>query len=58
MEKEIIRQSGIDRSFRCFVTMKILISSTNVPDHLDPLLAVADILRQHNHEVVVGLWNR
>ena len=33
--------------------MKILIASTNAPGHLNPLLAVADILRKHNHEVVV-----
>src|SRR5258708_39110278 len=33
--------------------MKILIASTNAPGHLNPLLAVANILRKHNHEVVV-----
>lgn len=33
--------------------MKILIASTNAPGHLNPLLAVADILRKRNHEVVV-----
>jgi UDP:flavonoid glycosyltransferase YjiC (YdhE family) len=33
--------------------MKILIASTNAPGHLIPLLAVADILRKRNHEVVV-----
>jgi len=33
--------------------MKILIASINAPGHLNPLLAVADILRKHNHEVVV-----
>ena len=33
--------------------MKILIASTNAPGHLNPLLAVADILKKHNHEVVV-----
>jgi UDP:flavonoid glycosyltransferase YjiC (YdhE family) len=33
--------------------MKILIASINAPGHLNPLLAVADILRKHNHDVVV-----
>jgi UDP:flavonoid glycosyltransferase YjiC (YdhE family) len=33
--------------------MKILIASTNAPGHLNPLLAVASILRKRNHEVVV-----
>jgi UDP:flavonoid glycosyltransferase YjiC (YdhE family) len=33
--------------------MKILIASINAPGHLNPLLAVANILRKHNHEVVV-----
>ena len=33
--------------------MKILIASINAPGHLNPLLSVADILRKHNHEVVV-----
>lgn len=33
--------------------MKILIASTNAPGHLNPLLAVANILRKQNHEVVV-----
>jgi UDP:flavonoid glycosyltransferase YjiC (YdhE family) len=33
--------------------MKILIASINGPGHLNPLLSVADILRKHNHEVVV-----
>jgi UDP:flavonoid glycosyltransferase YjiC (YdhE family) len=33
--------------------MKILIASTNAPGHLNPLLAVAVVLRKHNHEVVV-----
>jgi UDP:flavonoid glycosyltransferase YjiC (YdhE family) len=33
--------------------MKILIASTNAPGHLNPLLAVASILRKHNHEVIV-----
>jgi UDP:flavonoid glycosyltransferase YjiC (YdhE family) len=33
--------------------MKILIASTNAPGHLIPLLAAADVLRKHNHEVVV-----
>jgi len=33
--------------------MKILIASTNAPGHLKQLLAVADILRKHNHEVGV-----
>jgi UDP:flavonoid glycosyltransferase YjiC (YdhE family) len=33
--------------------MKILIASTNAPGHLNPLLAVAHILRKRNHEVVV-----
>jgi UDP:flavonoid glycosyltransferase YjiC (YdhE family) len=33
--------------------MKMLIASINAPGHLNPLLAVADILRKHNHEVLV-----
>jgi UDP:flavonoid glycosyltransferase YjiC (YdhE family) len=33
--------------------MKILIASINAPGHLNPLLAVAGILRKHNHEVLV-----
>jgi MGT family glycosyltransferase len=33
--------------------MKILIASTPAPGHLTPLLAVANILIKHNHEVVV-----
>jgi UDP:flavonoid glycosyltransferase YjiC (YdhE family) len=33
--------------------MKILIASTSVPGHLNPLLAVANILMKHNHEVVM-----
>jgi UDP:flavonoid glycosyltransferase YjiC (YdhE family) len=33
--------------------MKILIASTTAPSHLNPLLAIANILIKHNHEVVV-----
>jgi UDP:flavonoid glycosyltransferase YjiC (YdhE family) len=33
--------------------MKVLIASTSVPGHLNPLLSVANILMKHNHEVVV-----
>lgn len=33
--------------------MKVLIASTAALDHLNPLLAVANILIKHNHEVVV-----
>lgn len=33
--------------------MKILIASTPIPGHLNPLLAVANILMKHSHEVVV-----
>lgn len=33
--------------------MKILIASTTAPSHLNPLLAVANILIKHNHEVVL-----
>jgi UDP:flavonoid glycosyltransferase YjiC (YdhE family) len=33
--------------------MKILIASTPAPGHLNPLLAVANILMKHSHEVVV-----
>lgn len=33
--------------------MKILIASTTAPGHLNPLLAVANILIKHNHEVVL-----
>jgi UDP:flavonoid glycosyltransferase YjiC (YdhE family) len=33
--------------------MKVLIASTVAPGHLNPLLAVANILIKHNHEVVV-----
>lgn len=35
--------------------MKILIGSWPVPGHLNPLLAVANILIKHNHEVVVQM---
>lgn len=34
-------------------SMKVLIASTATPSHLNPLLAVANILRKHNHEVVL-----
>ena len=33
--------------------MKVLIASFPAPGHLNPLLAVANILSKHNHEVVV-----
>jgi len=33
--------------------MKVLIASSAAPSHLNPLLAVANILMKHNHEVVV-----
>lgn len=33
--------------------MKVLIASTSVPGHLNPLLSIANILMKHNHEVVV-----
>ena len=33
--------------------MKVLIASTAAPGHLNPLLAVANILIKHNHEVVI-----
>jgi UDP:flavonoid glycosyltransferase YjiC (YdhE family) len=33
--------------------MKVLIASTAISSHLNPLLAVANILMKHNHEVVV-----
>jgi UDP:flavonoid glycosyltransferase YjiC (YdhE family) len=33
--------------------MKILIASTGLPGHLNPLLTIARILRRHDHEVLV-----
>ncbi|GAA6619242.1 glycosyltransferase [Scytonema sp. NUACC26] len=33
--------------------MKVLIASSAVPSHLSPLLAVANILMKHNHEVAL-----
>jgi UDP:flavonoid glycosyltransferase YjiC (YdhE family) len=33
--------------------MKVLIASSGVPGHLNPLLSMAGILARHNHEVVV-----
>jgi UDP:flavonoid glycosyltransferase YjiC (YdhE family) len=32
--------------------VKILIASSSIPGHINPLLAVANILKKHNHEVV------
>ena len=33
--------------------MKVLIASSGIPGHLNPLLSIATILTKHNHEVVV-----
>ncbi len=33
--------------------MKILLASSGIPGHLNPILSVANLLKKHNHEVLV-----